>query len=117
MRDTSQRLQDIQDAITAIFKYTKLGRKAFDESELIQTWVIRHLEIIGEAARAIPQDFKSEHSEIAWRQINGMRTVIVHMYFGVDLDTVWEVVEKDLNVLQRSIQPFLQKNNAHESEP
>lgn len=115
MRDTSQRLQDIQDAILAIFKYTKYGRQAYDESELIQTWIIRHLEIIGEAARAIPQDFKNEHPEIAWRQMNGMRTVIVHMYFGVDLDTVWEVAEKDLEVLQKSIEPFLQKNSGSDS--
>lgn len=115
MRDTPQKLQDIQDAISAIFKYTKYGRQAYDESELIQTWIIRHLEIIGEAARAIPQNFKNEHPDIAWKQINGMRTVIVHMYFGVDLDIVWEVAEKDLEVLQKSIQPFLQ-NKSDDSE-
>lgn len=83
---------------------------------MIQTWIIRHLEIIGEAARAISQDFKNEHPEIAWKQINGMRTVIVHMYFGVDLDTVWEVAEKDLEVLQKSIQPYVQTYNDSDSE-
>lgn len=79
MRDTFERLLDIQSSIEAIARYAEQGKEAFDESELIQTWVVRHLEIIGEAARAIPQDFKIKHPEIAWRQKNGMRTVIVHM--------------------------------------
>jgi uncharacterized protein with HEPN domain len=58
MRDTNERLHDIQEAIDNINKYTNQGRERFDHDELVQTWVIRHMEIIGEAARAIPQDFK-----------------------------------------------------------
>jgi uncharacterized protein with HEPN domain len=57
VRDTFERLRDIQEAITRITKYTNQGRDTFDENELVQTWVIHHLEIIGEAVRAIPQDF------------------------------------------------------------
>lgn len=93
MRDTTERLRDIQEAITRIFKYTKAGRKAFDEDELIQTWVIHHLEIIGEAARAIPQEFRAHHPGIPWGQISGMRNILIHMYFGIDRDIVWVVVE------------------------
>lgn len=63
MRDTTERLRDIQEAINNITKYTSKGRQVFDEDELVQTWVIRHLEIIGEATRAIPQEFKARHPE------------------------------------------------------
>jgi uncharacterized protein with HEPN domain len=73
MRETSERLQDIHEAIIRIEKYTQGNREAFDQNELVQTWVIHHLEIIGEAARAIPQDYRNAHPEISWGQINGMR--------------------------------------------
>ncbi len=88
MRDTTERLRDIQEAITQIKKYTDQGRHAFDQNELVRTWVIHHLRIIGEAARAISQDFKNHHPEIPWGQISGMRNIIVHIYFGVDPDIV-----------------------------
>jgi len=107
VRDTTERLRDIQEAITRIFKYTDAGRKVFDEDELIQTWIIHHLEIIGEAARAIPQDFRELHPEISWGQISGMRNILIHMYFGIDHDIVWAVVERDLPHLQQVINALL----------
>ena len=107
MRDTFERLRDIQEAITRITKYTNQGRDAFDQNELVQTWVIHHLEIIGEAVRAIPQDFKDQHPEIPWRQITGMRNVLVHIYFGINRDRVWPVVEHDLPNLNPSIDALL----------
>ena len=107
MRDTSERLRDIQEAITRITKYTDAGRQSFDQNELVQTWVIHHLEIIGEAVRAIPQDFKDQHPEIPWRQITGMRNVLVHIYFGINRDRVWSIVEHDLPNLKTSIEAIL----------
>ena len=65
MRETVERLRDIHEAIVRIEKYTQLGRTFFDQDELIQTWVIHHLEIIGEAARAIPQDYRRSHPEVS----------------------------------------------------
>ncbi len=108
MRDTSERLRDIQESITNIMKYTLQGRNLFDENELVQIWVIRHLEIIGEAVRAIPQDFKEKHPEIPWKKINGMCNILVHMYFGIDPDVVWAVVEEDLPNLKARVDAFLQ---------
>jgi uncharacterized protein with HEPN domain len=84
MREINERLYNILEAITCIEKYTQNGRTSFDKDELVQTWVIHHLEIIGEAARALPQDYRSSHPGTNWRQIGGMRNIHVHMYFGID---------------------------------
>jgi uncharacterized protein with HEPN domain len=107
MRDISERLRDIQEAIRQINKYTELGRQSFDQDELIRIWVIHHLEIIGEAARSIPQEFKNDHLEVPWKQISRMRNVLIHIYFGVDPDIIWEVVEHDLPVLKSSVDTIL----------
>lgn len=114
MRDTAERLRDIQESIARIAKYTAQGRESFDQNELIQTWVIHHLEIIGEAVRAIPQDFKDQHPEIPWAQINRMRNILVHIYFGIDQDIIWQVVENDLPNLKVSIDALLSVNKAKE---
>lgn len=107
MRDTTERLSDIREAIIRITRYTDLGRLRFEQDELVQTWVIHNLEIIGEAARAIPQDFKTQHPEILWGRISGMRNILIHIYFGIDHDIVWEVVERDLPHLKASIDAIL----------
>jgi len=107
MRDSFERLRDIQEAIARIVKYTGQGREPFDQSEPVQSLVILHLINIGEAVRSIPQDFKDQHPEIPWAQINRMRNILVHIYFGIDLDIVWSVVENDLPILKNSIDAIL----------
>ncbi len=109
MREPVERLRDIHEAIIQIEKYTQQGRASFDQNELVQTWVIHHLEIIGEAARAIPQSYRISSPEIPWKQISGMRNILIHMYFGVDHDLVWQVVERDLPHLKVSIETLLKK--------
>ena len=112
MRDVSERLLDIQDAIARIMKYTRDGRDRFDHDELIQTWVTHNLYIIGEAARAITNDFpdfKEQHPEIKWSEIIGMRTVLAHRYFDTDLDALWAAVNQDLSDLERSIDAILRE--------
>jgi uncharacterized protein with HEPN domain len=63
--------------------------------------------ILGEAVAALSDDFKEEHSDIPWSKIVGMRNVLIHNYFGIDLDVVWSVVEDDLPELQRYIEGLL----------
>ncbi len=107
MRDDRERLQDILEAITRIEKYTVRGRHVFENDELIQTWVVRHLQIIGEAASRISKKMQSAHPEIAWANIIAMRNILVHEYFGIDQDEIWSTVEFDLPVLKRQIEEIL----------
>lgn len=82
-------------------------REAFAQDALIQTWILHHLQIICEAARAISADFKQQHPEVAWPQIAGMRNILVHHYFGIDLAVVWAVVERELPVLKQQVADLL----------
>jgi uncharacterized protein with HEPN domain len=107
VRDVYEGLRNVQEAIERTLKYTDQGRDLFNQNELVQTWVIHHLEIIGEAALAIPQDFRNLHSEIPWQQINAMRNYLVYHYFEINLDSVWAVVEKDIPSLKTNINALL----------
>ena len=103
MRSDVERLKDIGEAVEAIEKYAAKGRDAFEKDELIQTWILHHLLILGEAAAKISDEFKEDHTEIPWLKVVGMRNILVHNYFGIDFDVVWGVVESDLPELKRLI--------------
>ncbi len=107
MRSDRERLLDIQEAIERIRRYTISGREQFDQDELVQNWVMRHLSIIGEAASRLSEEARAAAPEVPWRNIIGMRHVLVHGYFQIDLDAVWSVVRHDLHgwPLQRSNTP------------
>jgi len=103
MRDQRERLLDILEAIDRVERYAAKGRTAFEGDELIQTWIIHHLEIVGEAAAKLGRDFQEQHSQVPWPQLVAMRNMLVHEYFGIDLEEVWQVIEHDLPVLKRQI--------------
>jgi uncharacterized protein with HEPN domain len=96
-------------AIGHIERYASRGRAAFQADELIQSWVVRHLAIIGEAARAIPESTRQHAPSVPWMQIIGMRHILVHDYFGVDTDVVWGVAERDLGPLKQEISALLRR--------
>ena len=100
MRSDVERLKDIAEAIAAIEKYATKGRAAFERDELIQTWMLHHLLILGEAAARLSDEFRESHAEIPWSQIIGMRNILVHDYFAIDLDIVWRVIETNLPQLK-----------------
>ena len=108
MRDDRQRLLDICEAIQRIEKYAAQGRQAFERDELIQNWVLRHLQIIGEACRNVLSEFKTQHPEVPWSQAIGMRNILVHHYFEMDVDAVWSAVERDLPKLKQQLQDILE---------
>ena len=110
MKDVSAYLKHIREAIAKIEKYTKGGQKKFMEDTMIQDSVIRNLEIIGEAARNLPTDLRKSSPKVPWRSITGMRNVLIHEYFGVDLDIVWKVVTQRLPILKSHALAMLAKN-------
>jgi uncharacterized protein with HEPN domain len=107
MRDDRGRVQDILDAIKRIERYAKRGRRVFEEDELVHTWMIHHIQIIGEAASKLTPSFRKTHHNIPWPQIIKMRHVLVHDYFGIDLAEVWAAVERDLPALKRQVTAIL----------
>lgn len=107
MRRDRDRLLDILEAIEKIERHISDDIEAFANDEMQQVWVIHHLQIIGEAAFGLSPQFRASHPEIPWAQIIGMRHVLVHGYFEIDLDIVWAVVEKDLPPLKNAIESIL----------
>jgi uncharacterized protein with HEPN domain len=99
MRDDRERLTDILKAIDRISGKTIRGRRAFDEDELLQVWVLRHLQIIGEAAPCLSEDFQRSHPYQVCSKAAGMRHILVHHHFEIDASQIWKVVEHDLGPL------------------
>lgn len=112
MRDIRERLLDILEAIEHIERYAVQGKKAFENEELIQNWMVSHIQIIGEACNALPLELQARYPQVPWREIIGMRHVLVHHYFELDLEIVWATVERDIPRLKRVIEAILAEQNA-----
>lgn len=100
MRSDADRLSDILEAIAKIRERTAGGSDAFRNDEMLQVWVIHHLQVIGEAARCVSQPLKDRHAEVPWAQIVALRNILVHEYFGLNLDQVWNMTQRDLPRLE-----------------
>ncbi|MGE5437789.1 MAG: DUF86 domain-containing protein [Syntrophothermus sp.] len=111
MRNDFEWLKDILDEIEFIQKYSVQGEDAFQENELIQTWMVHHLQIIGEAASKISEKFRTENPSIRWREITSLRNFIVHQYFGIDLEEIWNTIVTDIPILKRQIQEIISKKS------
>lgn len=107
MRDDTQRLLDTLEATERIERYSDVDKATYESSELIQTWMVHNIQIMGEAAAGLSERFGQEHSEVPWRAISSMRNVLIHAYFRVYLDEVWNVVRNDLPVLKGQIKEIL----------
>jgi uncharacterized protein with HEPN domain len=102
------RLLDMLLAAKELSRYTEgVTPKQFDDDRLLQHAVIRLIEIVGEAARNISAEFKAAHPEIPWSEIVSMRNRLVHEYFRVTSDRVWEAVKKDIPALITLIEPLV----------
>jgi uncharacterized protein with HEPN domain len=109
VRDPKERIKDILEAIEHIERYSVLGKSRFEQDELIQSWFTRHLQIIGEAARLIPEDVRRLAPDVPWSKMIGMRHILVHDYFRIDTEIVWQVVANELPRLKSSLQVIEKK--------
>ena len=94
MKDSKLYIRDIIESMEKILDYTKgLDFDGFVENRMAYDAVIRNFEIIGEAARNIPDEIASKHPEIPWSDMVGMRNILIHSYLGIDDSIVWNTVK------------------------
>src|SRR5258708_11678174 len=107
MKDDRIDLEHIRDALSDIATYTAGGREKFFDERMRQDATLRKLGVIGEAVKKLSDNVKSRRPDIQWKRIAGMRDWVIHNYFGVNLEIIWNAVEKDLPVLKRAIDALL----------
>lgn len=102
-RGDSARLCDILDAIAAIERHPLEDRMAFDADELLRYFVLKHIEIVGEAVSKLSADLKSRHPQVPWLKVEKTRHILVHDYFDVNWDIVWRIATEHLSALKPQI--------------
>jgi len=111
-RDWKIRLRDILRAAEKIVFNTKnLDYESFSSDEWTVDAVLHNFTVIGEAARALPDETARSHPDIPWVEMSDMRNLVVHEYFGVDLEIVWNTIRNDLPSLIAQIKPLLVKRD------
>ena len=108
MRDEEERLQDILEAISQIEKYAVQGKEEFQQNELVQIWIIHHLQIIGEASNNLSQQLIAKYPQVPWAEIIAFRNILVHEYFRIDLQAVWKIIKRDLADLKNQVEKILE---------
>lgn len=110
MKDDYVYLRHILESIGRVREFTRgVPEKRFLKDALVQSAVIRQLEIIGEAVKNLSPSFRNRHKNVPWKDISGLRDKLIHGYFGVDISLVWGICEKDLPDLKDFIESFLRK--------
>ena len=105
-------LEDILDCLEKIEKYTEdFSYEEFKNDDLRQDGVIRNLEIIGEAVKKLPMDIRDNNPELEWKKIAGLRDILIHDYFGVDLEIIWDIIENKIPKLKNKVNEILNENN------
>ncbi|MGB7582177.1 MAG: DUF86 domain-containing protein [Sedimentisphaerales bacterium] len=100
-------LSDILEAIDHVIQYIEgMSFESFSNDQKTIDAVVRNLEIIGEAANRLPDDFKEKHSQVEWHKVVGLRNRIIHDYFGIDLQIIWQIIHSDLPSLRQTLSRF-----------
>lgn len=106
-KDPRVYLAQILERIDRILEYTQEGKEAFFADVRTQDAVIRNFEVIGEAIKRIPDDYRTSHPTIPWRQLAGLRDVLIHRYEGISIQEIWQMVARDLKPLRQAISGIL----------
>ncbi len=107
-RDSKVYLDDVAQAIRKINSYlAKLNQKQFAEDEKTVDAVIRNLEIIGEAVKRLPDEIRRKYPEIDWKKIAGLRDILAHEYYGIDIEIIWDIITNKLPPLAKQVEAML----------
>jgi len=107
-RDYKVYLDDILLAISKIREYTAgLSSSEFAGDAKTVDAVERNLEVIGEAAKAVPEAIRSQHPEVDWTKLVGLRNILIHQYFGIDAELTWDIVQNKLPTLEAQIRAIV----------
>jgi len=107
-RDSRVYLDNILEATRKITVYTgSLSKAAFLEDEKTLDAVVRNLEVIGEAVKKLPENLRAKHSAVEWKKIAGLRDILIHEYFGLDAEIVWDIVQNKVPALDREVRTML----------
>jgi uncharacterized protein with HEPN domain len=99
-RDWKLRLEDILEAIARIDRYVAgMDYEAFRADDKTTDAVVRNLEVIGEAARHVPEEMQRQHPELPWDKMRDIRNLLIHQYFGISIPIVWQTIQDDLPAL------------------
>jgi uncharacterized protein with HEPN domain len=103
-------LADISEAVSKILEYaSEMDEEEFERDVRTQDAIARRLEIIGEATKHIPKAFRDKYPDIPWRRMAGLRDVLIHGYFGIELEKVWVVIQDELPKLSSQLEELLEK--------
>ena len=103
-------IQHILENIQNIESFSEsFSENEFTKDKLRQNAIIKSIETIGEASKNIPDSFRKKYSKVPWKKIAGLRDIIVHAYFGIDLNIVWEIIKNDIPKLKIQIEKILEK--------
>jgi uncharacterized protein with HEPN domain len=103
-RDYILFLEDILNALEKIENYTKnLSFEEFADNGMAVDAVVRNFEIIGEATKNVPEEIKEKYPEVEWKEAAGFRDVLIHDYFGIDLEAIWDTIKKNLLPFKKHI--------------
>ena len=107
-RDCILFIEDILDAIRKIEMYVaKLSFEEFSNNSMAIDAIIRNFEVIGEASKNIPKRIKEKYPNVEWKEATGFRNVLIHNYFGIDVESVWDTLNNNIPILKKHVEEVL----------
>ena len=112
-RDFEIYLEDIFGAINRIQAYVQgITRTEFETDQMRFDAIIRNLEVIGEAVKQVPESLRNQYPSVEWRKIAGLRDILIHRYFDVNIELVWEIVQSNIPVLRANIEQMIKERRS-----
>ena len=109
-RDYKVYLEDVLEAIGSIRSYTQgMSFESFSADKKTRDAVVRNLEVVGEAVKRVPEDLRCRHARVDWKKIAGLRDILIHEYFGIDLTIIWDILQNKMPALEEEVRGMLKE--------